>query len=131
MNAAPLPPLALVRGGSGKLDPASVEPEPRSVLVGDPGELRHVVRQSAKSRFAVTQRHRYGFAGGDVLDEGNEVVRCSGAGSRQRDSKINPDQSSVFADVTLLHRVGLNGPGKHLCDISEVGGQVVGMRDVL
>jgi len=68
---------------------------------------------------------------GDVLDNRDEILGVSGGFPDEGAGQFDPHHRPVFAQVALLHRVGLYLPGEQAPDVAQDRVEVVGMGDVL
>src|SRR5947209_5780537 len=71
------------------------------------------------------------FAARDVFDDGNVVLEfsCCVPGSRSRN--IDPDNATVFADITLLERIAVNLSVLEFFSLFQMGVEIVWISDLL
>ena len=67
--------------------------------------------EAAQVRLAFGQCRLGRLAGGDVLDDGQEIARRARGVAQQGGRQVDPQRRAVLADVALLQAVGRDVPG--------------------
>ena len=70
------------------------------------------------------------FARGDVLNDGYKPIRLSGFFSNEGSGQSGPDQTAVFANVSLLQDVSPDFPAQQAVYLFGIGIQIVRVGDV-
>ena len=124
------------------LEGVEVEHEQRGLLAVAPA-ARDLHRELALEQAAVVQAGErvvlgevaqallHHLALGDVLDLGDEVQRAALAVAYERDGEHRRDDVPAGVEVAALHLVVADLSGEQLADVLDVGGEVVGVGDVL
>ncbi|HET6885495.1 MAG TPA: hypothetical protein VFH32_04665, partial [Rubrobacteraceae bacterium] len=76
------------------------------------GDLYLLQRVDDVLEYVVVQVAGYAVALGEVLDDGDEILRTVRGVAEYRDGQVDPDDGPVLAEIALLGRVGSNLAGQ-------------------